>query len=257
MMDVSRRRRQQALRCLDLTSLNDNDTEASVKTLAGRAVTDFGSVAALCVWPRFLKTARQACRDPRVKLAAVANFPSGRASAAVVAREVEAIVAEGADEVDVVLPYEALIAGDHAGAASVISAARRASGAGITLKVILESGELQKPDLIALAAGLALDEGADFLKTSTGKSKVSATLDAARILLETLRDRRSAAGFKASGGIRDGQSAQAYLDLAAEILGEDWISPLHFRFGASGLLDDLIRELSGQEAKPSTARTGY
>ena len=166
-----------ALACLDLTSLNDRDTEADVVALCERASGRHGAVAAVCVWPRFARLARERV-SRAVKVAAVANFPDGSTDVARTERDVDTIVQAGAHEVDVVLPYRALLDGDEAACVAVLRAARRGS-ANLTMKVILETGELRDDAAIERAARLALAEGADFLKTSTGKSPVSATPQAA------------------------------------------------------------------------------
>ncbi|HEU5295892.1 MAG TPA: deoxyribose-phosphate aldolase [Burkholderiaceae bacterium] len=240
-----------ALACLDLTSLNDVDTDADVAALCERATGRHGAVAAVCVWPRFARLARD-CVAPVVKVAAVANFPDGTTDLQRTQRDVGLIVQGGAQEVDVVLPYRALLAGDEAACAAVLRAARRASD-GLTLKVILETGELQDDTLIARAARLALAEGADFLKTSTGKTPISATLQAAAVMLQAIASEtaaRSRVGFKASGGIRSVASAANYIDDVARVLGDGALTPTRFRIGASSLLDDIEAVLAGAPGKP-------
>lgn len=240
---------------LDLTSLNDDDTAERVAALAHRAATPHGDVAAICVWPRFVDMARRALDGRHISIAAVANFPHGGDDAEAAAEEVRAIAGSGAGEVDLVMPWRAFAAGERQTPARLVARCRRALAPGMRLKVILETGELARPELIAAAAEMAIGEGADFIKTSTGKTRISATPDAARIMLEAIRRTGGGCGFKAAGGIRDLATASLYIDLAAEIMGADWIGPRTFRFGASGLLDDLLAHLAGQPA-PS-ARTGY
>ncbi|MCW5752753.1 MAG: deoxyribose-phosphate aldolase [Alphaproteobacteria bacterium] len=252
-MKDPRERARLAIGLLDLTSLNDDDTAARVAALAGRASTAHGNVAAICIWPRFIDAARRALGGRKIALAAVANFPLGGEDVHAVVEEVGGIAAEGADEVDLVMPWRAFAAGNRQVAVRVIAGARRALGPGMRLKVILESGELARADLIASAADLAIGEGADFIKTSTGKTAVSATPEAARIMLEAIRRSGTACGFKAAGGIRDLATASQYLDIAAEIMGAGWIGPRTFRFGASGLLDDLLARLG---AAPGAAASG-
>lgn len=151
-------------------------------------------------------------------------------------------MASGADEVDVVFPYRALMAGNEAVGLELVEACRQACGDAV-LKVIIESGELADPALIRRASELAIDGGADFLKTSTGKVEVNATLEAAEIMLQVIRDSGKEIGFKAAGGVRSAEDAQGYLQLAERLMGAAWITPAHFRFGASGLLDDLLATL--------------
>jgi deoxyribose-phosphate aldolase len=237
----------QALACLDLTSLNDADSAADIEALCRRAQTEFGPVAAVCVWPRFVAQAR-ALLPASIKVAAVADFPDGALDLARALTDVEAIAAAGGDEVDVVLPYRALMAGQAAEVAEFLAEVRHASRP-LTLKVIIESGELKTGDLIAEATRLALMAGADFVKTSTGKSPVSATREAAAVMLsEIAASGLSHAGFKASGGIRSVAEAEVYLRLAAEQLGLAALTPQRLRFGASGLLNDILATLSGKAA---------
>jgi deoxyribose-phosphate aldolase len=233
-----------ALACLDLTSLNDADTEADIDRLCARAVGPHGHVAAVCVWPRLAAYARQRL-PPQVAVAAVANFPHGGRDIAAAVADVRAIVEAGAQEVDVVLPWR------EPDAAPALLAAVRHACPGLRLKVILETGELGSPPAIARACRVALDGGADFLKTSTGKVRVNATPEAARALLQAIADdpaARARVGFKPAGGIRTVADAARYMALVAEILGADALNPQRFRIGASGLLDDIHAVLGGGRA---------
>jgi deoxyribose-phosphate aldolase len=235
----------QALACLDLTSLNDGDTEADIAALCARAQTPYGHVAAVCVWPRFVAQARAAL-PATIKVAAVANFPEGALDLPRALADVAAIAQAGGDEVDVVLPYKALLKGQRAEVAEFLAEVRHASRP-LTLKVIIESGELAEPELIKEATRLSLMAGADFVKTSTGKSRVSATPAAAAAMLHEIKaSGLPHAGFKASGGIRTVAEAQVYLQLAAAELGSAALTPQRLRFGASGLLNDILAQLSGQ-----------
>lgn len=242
----------QALACLDLTSLNETDTSADVEALCRRAQTPFGPVAAVCVWPRFVAQAR-ALLPATIKVAAVANFPDGALDLTRAVADVQLIAMAGGDEVDVVLPYRALQQGLSSEVAEFLSEVRHASRP-LTLKVIIESGELHSKELIAEATRLALMAGADFVKTSTGKTPVSATPEAAAVILgEIAGSGFGAAGFKASGGIRTVADAQPYLQLVETKLGAAAVNPRRFRFGASGLLNDIEALLSGQAAVASTS----
>ncbi|MBX3605565.1 MAG: deoxyribose-phosphate aldolase [Piscinibacter sp.] len=241
-----------ALACLDLTSLNDDDTEAQVDALCARAAGPHGRPAALCVWPRLAAHARGHA-PAGVAIAAVANFPDGGTDIERALHDTAAIVAADAQEIDVVLPWRALRDGDAAGAAALLRAVRRA-GEGRVLKVILETGELRERALIEAAARLALAEGADFLKTSTGKTPVSATLEAADTLLGVIAAdpaARTRVGFKAAGGIRSVADAAPYLDRVEHHLGAAALVPARFRFGASGLLGDIEAVLGGAPAAPA------
>ena len=245
-----------ALACLDLTSLNDADTEADIARLCERAQGPHGAVAAVCVWPRFAAFARRSL-PAHIAVAAVANFPDGSADVARAVRETAEIVQAGAQEVDVVLPFERLRQGDEAAVARLLTAVREACD-GLVLKVILESGVLVDDALIARAARLSLATGADFLKTSTGKTPVSATPQAARVMLREIAADPLAAGrvgFKASGGIRSVADAVTYLALCRDLLGPQSLQAGRFRIGASSLLNDIEAVLGGKAA-PAPAAPG-
>lgn len=244
MVDVARK----LIGLLDLTSLEPGDDEAKIADLCRRAVTRFGKVAAVCVYPRFARQCRAALAGTGVRVAAVANFPDGRADARGAGIETRAAVAEGADEIDMVLPFEALRRGEPAAARAVVAACREACGPGVRLKVILETGALAEPGLIAEASRLAIAEGADFIKTSTGKRQPGATPEAARIMLDAIREAGGQVGFKAAGGVRTLDQARVYVALAETALGAGWCTPETFRIGASGLLDVLLRHLGGTVA---------
>ena len=239
-----------ALACLDLTSLNDADTPADIDKLCARARGPHGRTAAVCVWPRFAAQAR-ALLPPEVAVAAVANFPDGSSDIARAVADTRAIVDAGAQEVDVVIPYRDL------DTAPALLAAVRAACPGLRLKVILETGELQDPALITRACRIARAAGADFLKTSTGKTAVSATPAAAALLLQAIAAdpaARGRVGFKPAGGIRTVADAAAYIALVVEHLGEGAVTPARFRIGASGLLNDIEAVLGGG-ARPATPAT--
>ena len=174
------------------------------------------------------------------------NFPSGDLPVEEVVAETVRAVADGADEIDLVIPWKALIAGDEQPVRDMIRAVRAAAPAPVTLKTILETGELKDPALISRAADIALEEQADFIKTSTGKVEVNATLEAARIMLEVIQRSGRNVGFKPAGGIRTVDDARAYFALCEDILGSGWVSPATFRFGASGLLGDILATLEGR-----------
>jgi deoxyribose-phosphate aldolase len=237
-----------ALACLDLTSLNDADDAAAIDELVVRARGGVGRPAALCVWPRFVARARAAL--PReVAVAAVANFPDGALDAERALADTRAIVEAGGDEVDLVLPWRAMLGGEAAAAARLVAAVREACPRQL-LKLIIESGELPLPETVRQACRLGLAAGVDFLKTSTGKTAHGASLDAARLMLEEIAAQPRPVGFKASGGIRTVADAAAYIALVREHLGADALVPQRLRFGASGLLGDIERVLGGT---PGTA----
>lgn len=250
-----------ALACLDLTSLNDADDAAAISALCARALGAAtalgGAPAALCVWPRFVALARAAL-PAALRVAAVANFPAGAADVGAAVADAQAILQAGADEVDLVLPWQALQSGDAAGAAAVVRAVRAAT-AGHTLKLIIESGALATPALIHQASLIGLDAGVDFLKTSTGKLPTGATPEAARVMLQAIAGHRRGAqvGFKASGGVRTVADAAVYIALVREILGESALTPQRLRFGASGLLGDIEAVLAGVGGGKASAPGGY
>ncbi len=239
-----------ALACLDLTSLNDADQAADIDALCLLAVgadPARGAVPAVCVWPRFVAQAR--ARLPAgIAVAAVANFPDGSSDTARSLRDSVEIVQAGGQEVDVVISYRDLDA-----APALLASVRRAC-AGLRLKVILESGVLQDPALITRACRIALDAGADFLKTSTGKTATSATPEAARLMLQAIAShpRGAQVGFKASGGIRTVADAGVYIALVRELLGESALTAARFRIGASGLLNDIEAVLAGGSRPAAT-----
>lgn len=240
----------QALQLMDLTSLNDEDTDAVIENLCQQADTPFGSPAAVCVYPKFIQTARQSLDKlglQAVKVATVTNFPHGKADIESARAQTQEAVAFGADEVDVVFPYQALIEGDEAVGEQLVRACKEACADKAKLKVIIESGELKSEALIAKASQLAINGGADFIKTSTGKVAVNATLSAAKTMLQVIKDSGRDVGFKAAGGVRTAEEAQDYLQLAKEMMGEDWVNAEHFRFGASGLLKNLLAVLNNEQ----------
>lgn len=237
-----------ALSLMDLTSLNDDDTDDVIDDLCLSVNTAFGQTAAVCVYPRFVKRALSVLDEHharQVKVATVTNFPHGNTDIAAAVRETEAAITDGADEIDVVFPYRALITGDVAVGAELVAQCKDACGKH-TLKVIIESGELKSPALIQQASEIAITNGADFIKTSTGKVAVNATPTAAEIILNVIKNSGKKVGFKAAGGVRSVADAKTYLQLAESIMGEQWITPETFRFGASGLLGSLLATLNGE-----------
>jgi len=234
-----------AISVLDLTDLGDDTTSEAIAALCDRAVA--GATAAVCVWPRFVAECASRVAGTGVRVATVVNFPSGDEPADAVAAATREALAAGADEIDVVLPYRAWLAGDEATAAGVLDGVRAAvdeAGDDRHMKVIIESGELPDRAAIDRASHFAIGHGAGFVKTSTGKTPVSATVEAAEIVLEAIDVSGRPVGFKASGGIRTAADATIYLDLAEQIMGAGWVSPDTFRFGASALLDALQAEIA-------------
>jgi deoxyribose-phosphate aldolase len=249
-----------ALACLDLTSLNDDDTPATIAALCARALGPAGAPAAVCVWPRFVAQAR-ALLPAHIRVAAVANFPDGALDVTRARADCAAILAAGGDEIDLVLPWRALATGAAGAAAqaAALVAAVREDCAGRTLKLIIESGALETPVLIHGACRIGLDHGVDFLKTSTGKLPVGATPAAARVMLEAIarHPRGDEVGFKAAGGIRTVADATVYMALVREIVGADRLHAGRLRFGASGLLGDIEAVLALRPSDPAATATTY
>lgn len=233
-----------ALALLDLTDLTDNADAAGLAALCAKAVAPPVPVAAICIWPRFVAQARTLLGEGPVRIATVVDFPAGTADAADVAKDARTTLAAGADEIDLVLPWRAFLAGDRASAAGMVARVRKACG-DKTLKVILETGEYPDLETVRGAAELAIAEGADFIKTSTGRTAHSASLPAARTMLEVIAQAGRPVGLKPSGGIRSLADAAGYLALADEIMGPGWATARSFRFGASGLHQVLVDAMSG------------
>ncbi len=238
-----------AISMVDLTTLEGADTPGKVKAMCSKALhpdpTDLStpSVAAVCVYGDLVETARSVVGD-RIHVAAVATaFPSGRASLDVKLMDTKEAVAAGADEIDMVIDRGAFLSGNYAKVAREIEAVKQACGSA-HLKVILETGELKTLDNVKRASYLAMRSGADFIKTSTGKVTPAATLPVTLVMLEAVRDYYSQTGIrigvKAAGGIRTSKDAIKYLVLVNETVGEEWLTPDYFRFGASTLLNDLL-----------------
>ena len=228
------------VRLLDLTSLNNDDTESRIEKLCAKAQTPYGNVAAVCIYPKFLPLAKSLLDGTSVKLATVVNFPDGGSDLSKVRAETEYALEKGAVEIDAVFPYRNFLAGDYQTCADFVALISKITGKKHPSKIILETGVIEKAALIARAAGICIDNGANFIKTSTGKTPVSATPEAANVILETVASGRRNVGFKASGGIKTIDAAKKYLVLANAIMGWKWISPSNFRIGASSLLDNLI-----------------
>jgi deoxyribose-phosphate aldolase len=228
------------LALIDLTDLSEECREGAIDNLCRRSVTPFGAVAAVCVWPHFVGQAARLLAGTGVKIATVLNFPSGGDDIERAVADCRETLRDGADEIDLVMPYRAFLAGKTGLAGDMIEAVADELGDTHTLKVILETGVIVEPALIGRASVLAIERGADFLKTSTGKTPVSATPQAAQVMLDTIKALGRPVGFKASGGIRTPAQAAVYLDLADRIMGEAWARPPTFRFGTSQLLEPVI-----------------
>lgn len=239
---------QRALGLVDLTDLNENCDHQAIEKLCQRAQTPFGPVAAICIWPRFIAHARKQLSKSGIPIATVVNFPGGNQDIDITIAETQAALEDGGDEIDLVMPYRALLSGNADSARAMIKAIKGITADRALLKVILETGELDGPDTIRAASKLAIDSGADFIKTSTGKVSVNATLETAEIMLSVIRDSQQDIGFKPAGGIKSTEDCAAYLQLADSIMGDGWATNRTFRFGASSVLDDLLAALEGGNA---------
>jgi deoxyribose-phosphate aldolase len=239
-----------AIRCIDLTTLEGKDSPGKVRSMCAKAVAPgpgAPSVAAVCVYPNMVRVAKDAVRGTGVKVASVATaFPSGLSSVDIKLRDVEQALTEGADEIDMVINRGAFLAGDEQSLFDEVAAVKRLCG-DIHVKAILEAGELGSYDAIRRASDIALEAGADTIKTSTGKIGVNATLPISLVMCQSIhafyKRTGEKRGFKAAGGIRTSKSAIAYLVLIDEVLGADWLDPDLFRIGASSLLDDLLLQM--------------
>ncbi len=239
---------------LDLTTLEGADTPGKVRSLCQKARTPnpdaertLPSVGAVCVYPPMVPVALEQVAGTDINVASVASyFPSGQAAIGDRVEEVERVRDAGADEIDVVINRNAFLSGEYDRVYSEISELAAASG-GAHLKVILETGELETYDAVRLASQIAMDAGADFIKTSTGKIQPAATMPVTLVMLEAIRDHYldtgEKVGMKPAGGIRDAKLALRYLVMVKETLGDDWLTPERFRIGASSLLNDLLLQL--------------
>jgi deoxyribose-phosphate aldolase len=227
----------------DLTSLNESDDAAAVRTLALLARSAPVKPAAVCIWARGIRAALDVLQGSGIPVCVVANFPSGTAPIDDAVAETAAAVAAGAAEVDVVFPYRALLAGDTDAGLSLVRRCREACAERALLKVILETGQLLGTENIRRAADIAIEGGAQFLKTSTGKTQPAATPEAAAVMCDAIaaaaRDGRSI-GFKAAGGIRTIDDAMMYVTLYEQNFGPGSALPGKFRIGASGLFKELL-----------------
>jgi deoxyribose-phosphate aldolase len=245
-----------ALSMIDLTTLEGQDTPGKVTQLCRKAVhlhagrADIPHVAAVCVYPTMVGVARRALAGDDIKIASVATaFPSGMAPLAIKLEETRIAVDEGADEIDMVIARGAFLQGEYQRVFDEIVAVKEACGAA-HLKVILETGELGTLDRVRRASVLAIHAGADFIKTSTGKIQPAATMPVTLVMLQAIRDHFRATGrmvgMKPAGGIAKAKQAIQYLVMLRETLGEAWLTPDWFRFGASSLANDLLMQLEKQ-----------
>src|SRR5262249_17621997 len=242
-----------AVSMMDLTTLEGKDTPGKVAFLCRKAMQPLDpyyqvpSCAAVCVYSNLVRVAKKFLRDSGVKVASVATaFPTGLMPLKLKLEEVRTAVHSGADEIDMVIDRGVFLAGDHNRVFDEIAATKAACGPA-HLKVILETGELQTYDNVRLASEIAMQAGADFIKTSTGKISPAATIPVTLVMLEAIRDYFFATGIrigmKPAGGIRNSKQALHYLVMMRETLGDDWLTPNMFRFGASTLVNDVLMQI--------------
>ncbi len=245
-----------AISMTDLTTLAGADTEGKVRSLCRKAIQplpgrdDIPHTAAVCVYPPFVRFARAELGDSGVRVASVATyFPSGQAELAGRLDEVRQAVDDGAHEIDMVISRGRFLAGDYGFVFDEVAAVKEACG-DAQLKVILETGELMTYDNVRRASQIAIDAGADWIKTSTGKVSPAATMPVTLVMLEAIREHWLRTGkvvrMKPAGGIRNAKQALHYLVMVGETLGPAWLTPERFRFGASSLLNDLLMQLEKQ-----------
>ena len=245
------------LNMIDLTTLEGMDTPGKVKQLCYKArhlhdsVEGLPNVAAVCVYPNFVGLAKKELADSEIKIASVATaFPSGNSSLPIKLDDVAMAVEAGADEIDMVISRGRFHAGDHQYVFDEIAAVKEACGVA-RLKVILETGELGTLDNVRLASDIAIEAGADFIKTSTGKIKPAATMPVTLVMLEAIRDHYfktgQMVGMKPAGGISKAKLALHYLIMVKETLGDDWLTNQWFRFGASSLANDVLMQIVKQK----------
>ena len=242
-----------AISMMDLTTLEGKDTPGKVAHLCAKAISpaepEYGvpSCAAVCVYPNLVRAAKQFTKGSTVKVASVATaFPSGLMPLAVKLEDTRMAVEDGADEIDMVIDRGAFLRGEYRQVFDEIVAVKAACGAA-HLKVIFETGELETYDNVRLASDLAIRAGADFIKTSTGKATINATIPFTLVMLEAIRDHFYETGIrigmKPAGGIKTAKEALAYLVMVNEVLGADWMTPDLFRFGASTLANDVLMQI--------------
>lgn len=242
-----------AIRMMDLTTLEGKDTPGKVRAMCAKALTplpghaDVGPCAAVCVYPNLVSVAKEALVGSGVRVASVATaFPSGQSPLDVKIADVRRAVELGADEIDMVIDRGAMLSGDYAKVFDEIAATKEACGPA-HLKVILETGELGSYDVVRKASEIGIAAGGDFIKTSTGKVQPAATPAVTLVMLEAIADHFHATGrrigMKPAGGVRTAKQALHYLVIVKETVGDAWLSPDLFRFGASALLNDVLMQL--------------
>ena len=249
----------------DLTTLEGEDTEGKIIQMSSKAIApdpndeSVPSAAAVCVYPALVSTAKKTVKDSSVKVASVSSyFPSGQAPIESKISDTKFAIIEGADEIDIVINRKAFFEGDYKKVYEEIKSLKDVCG-DIHLKTILEIGELKTYENIKKASVIALCAGSDFIKTSTGKISNGSSREACLVMARTVREFQSYGhgmrGIKVAGGIRSSKDAIRYLVIINEELGSSWLSPDYFRFGASSLLDDVLRQI--KKLKTNAYQSSY
>lgn len=230
----------------DLTSLEGKDNEKTITTLCDKAKAL--KTAAVCVYPALVSIAKGSLKGTSIKVASVAGaFPSGQLPLHLRLEEAKYALQEGADEIDMVISRGKFLEGDYNTVSEEVSAFKKICGAR-TLKVILETGELENTEKIFKASRISIDAGADFIKTSTGKFTINATLEHVCAMLLAIKSSGKQIGIKPSGGISDANAAVKYLHLTEMILGKEWLNSNLFRFGASRMADSIAENLAANNS---------
>lgn len=220
--------------CIDLTSLNTDDTPERIARLCEKAMTPHGHVACVCIYPAFVAQAWQQLMETPIKIATVVNFPGGDESIEKITETLKQAIIDGATEIDAVIPQN-----NKNNISGFITHCKKLCADKALLKIILETGNKSLEE-IAEISDIAIKSGADFLKTSTGKINIGATPEAAEVMLNAIKNQSKPVGFKASGGVKTLEQAEIYMNLTRDILGYHAFSPERFRIGASSLLEDIL-----------------
>ncbi len=256
-MEIDKKVAQRIISLIDLTSLSGTETPAQIILLCESARTAYGNTAAICVYPQYVQAAKTFldANSLTIKIATVVNFPSGQESVQKVVADTQLAIQHGANEIDIVLPYQDLMADNVDSVEAMLHACKQACSNEAALKVIIESGALDSPANITKACELSLKHGADFIKTSTGKVRVNATHSAAKLILDAIKESgKLNVGIKISGGVKTVEEAVDYLAIAQNIMGDKWINERHFRFGASSLLNNVLEHIQQTGQLPSKAQ---
>lgn len=230
------------LSCLDYTDLTDPHSKQAALALCQNAVNEEEKVAALCVWPEFVTHVSDFCLKNNIELATVVNFPKGEKSLAEIDKEIYAALKEGVTEIDAVIPYKTIISGKSQDITEFVRHLKSRLPSSVPLKLILETGAFEDKTLLRKMCDQAIAAGANMLKTSTGKTKKGASLEAVKIMAQAIKDSGKKIGIKVSGGVKTKAQAEDYMNICADILGQDFINPLTFRIGTSSLLATLLKK---------------